>query len=495
MKKKVITTLLSVGLTLSVTVSAFAGTLSINVNGVNRVFNNVENINGTTIVNGDELADRLLISYEYDATTNEIVVANSSTNIVMTLDSTDALVNGEKVTLPVAPTKNEDGTISLPLRFISETFGYTVTVDKVTNIIKVASDSPYISNFGTYDDVTDETKIYTYEEAVETAVKNSTDIDSALRKFEENAQSLENADDQFRTGVPGYSVNAAGEVIASDETVVTLITNRNSLIAAQALEDDQIEYLELVVEASVMSSLIALEKAKINYELQEETVELKLTEYNNAKTKHSLGMISDDDLETAKSTYDKALLSLDSTKTSIDTAKRNLNSAMGINLTNDIFVEFDTTINYSDFESLTEESLLSEVRKYSFTLKSAEVTYDTAIRSTSYLTSTDDYYTKYRTRDAAADTYENTKTSVEEKARDAYTSLQSLIDNDKTLRANRQDAINSYNSLQLQYDAGYVTKYNLEQAENAITQVESQILANELAYKQAMFAIDNPQSF
>ncbi len=492
MKKKIATTLLALTLSLNMVVPALAGTISINVNGINRVFNDVQNINGTTIVNGDDLADRIEVSYIYDEETGAITMANSDTTLIMHLDSLDATVNGSSVTLPVAPTKNENGVIQLPLRFIAETFGYNVSFDGNTNLVTLSNNSPYVSNFGTYDDITENTTIYTYDEAVAKAIKNSSLISSAEREFDELEDTLENIDDTITNGVAGYTT-IGGYTYFSEGAVRTMIINRDNLITALSLKDDSLESIETAVELNLLGSLIALESTKVNYELKEQALGLKETELNNAKTKYSLGMISADDLRTAQSAYDKAKLDLDASSDSIDAAKRDVNSAMGLSLTADTYVEFDTTINYNDYKNLDEEDFVKDVLRNSMTLKQAQANYDTVKKSTAYITDTDDYYTKYRNLDAAQENLDNTKKSVEESARATFESLTGIVNNDKILRKNREDLINQYNSAVILYNTGYTTEYALQQLENAITSVEASILLNELSYKATIFQIEHPE--
>ncbi len=494
MKKKVITTLIAVSLSLNMVVPALAGTISINVNGINRVFNDVHNVNGTTIVNGDDLADKIQVSFIYDSATGEITMANADTTLIMHLNSTEATVNGESVTLPTAPVKNENGIIELPLRFISEIFGYTVSFDGKTNLVTISNNTPYVSNFGTYDDITENTTIYTYDAAVKKALTNSNDIKAAERSFDIKEDQLDNINESIISGVAGYTT-VGGMTVFSNDAVRSTIISRENLTSALALKDESLEKLETATELQLLGSLINLESAKVSYELNQESLALKETELNNAKTKYSLGMISADDLRTAQSAYDKAKLTLDSSSDAIDSAKRDVNSAIGLSLTADTFVEFDTTISYEDYKKIDEEDFVKSVLKNSVTIKSAQANLDAVQRQTSYITDTDDYYTKYRNLATAQEALDDTKKSVEESARSTYESLTSIVNNDKTLRNSRADLINQYNSTVVMYNAGYTTKYALQQLENAITSVEASILLNELGYKASMFQIEHPELF
>ena len=115
---------------------------------------------GIALLSYKDIFDKSDINAEciYDKEKGTVTISQFGTTIVMTLYSDIAYVNGQKVTLPVAPTKvkyiNENVTkILVPSRFVTETLGYkytwnssssTVTIEKPFLWISYNDDAPFM---------------------------------------------------------------------------------------------------------------------------------------------------------------------------------------------------------------------------------------------------------------------------------------------------------------------------------------------------------------
>lgn len=72
----------------------------------------------------------------WDETTETVTLTCGTDEIKLTIGSTDAYLNGEKQTLDVAPTVIHDRTM-LPIRFVAESFGYTVGWEEQTETVSI----------------------------------------------------------------------------------------------------------------------------------------------------------------------------------------------------------------------------------------------------------------------------------------------------------------------------------------------------------------------
>ncbi len=492
MKRKFIMVVSATIMSLTMSVTAFAGTLSVNFNGVNRVFTNSKIENGCTMVDADELTKNLNVSYSFDPLTNIIKISDGENSLVLKVNSIEGTLNGEKITLKQAPIRLENNIVLLPLRDISEMFNNKVSYDSEKKIIKVLNDSPYVSNLGKMEDVTENTKVYTYDEALKKAVQDSTTIKKTRIQYEELESNLEDINDAINL-TPNYAIQGnTGTIYFGSQQVRQLYNQQNAILDTLALEDDSVEAIELGLEAGLIAALNNLDTAKTNYLLTQESLALQGINLKNTRLKNSLGMVSDDALKTAESDYNKTLITLDTLKQTIQTAKENVNSIMGLPLTSDTFVEYNTQIENVDLDV---DTIVRDALVQSVSVKSAKNTLDQANRSLNYLLSTDDMKDKKRSVASAELNLADTKDSVEKSVRSSYASLQQVINNDKTLKSNRTDAINKYNSAVVSYNAGYITNYELEALELAITSADAKILQNELTYKTLLFQLQNPQLF
>src|SRR5665647_1576656 len=77
----------------------------------------------------------------YDAPTKTIGLKYNDHNLSLTIDNKMANVDGKSIEMNTAP-QLHNGTTMVPVRFITENFGATITFDKVTKEIKITGDAP-----------------------------------------------------------------------------------------------------------------------------------------------------------------------------------------------------------------------------------------------------------------------------------------------------------------------------------------------------------------
>ncbi|MBW5447967.1 ABC transporter substrate-binding protein [Cohnella sp. CFH 77786] len=95
-------------------------------------------INGRTMVPYRVLAEKLGAKVGWDDKTKKITVAKGTSNVVLTLKSNKATVNGQTVTLDAVPVVKNDTTL-VPLRFLGESLGLWVKWSSSSNTATLAS--------------------------------------------------------------------------------------------------------------------------------------------------------------------------------------------------------------------------------------------------------------------------------------------------------------------------------------------------------------------
>jgi hypothetical protein len=96
---------------------------------------------GTTLVPLRVITEAFGASVTWVNETQEIILDYPDVSVTLQIDSTKAQVNSHEETLSVAPTLSENGVTMVPLRFLSETFGATVSYDNETSAITVVKES------------------------------------------------------------------------------------------------------------------------------------------------------------------------------------------------------------------------------------------------------------------------------------------------------------------------------------------------------------------
>lgn len=96
---------------------------------------------GTTLVPLRVITEAFGASVKWDGETQSVQLTYPEMIISLQIGNNVANVNGEEVTLPVAPTLEGNGVTMVPLRFVSEAFGATVNYDGETGRITVVREA------------------------------------------------------------------------------------------------------------------------------------------------------------------------------------------------------------------------------------------------------------------------------------------------------------------------------------------------------------------
>ena len=143
--KKIISFLLSICMILSLTLTACAaeekqtennttiilkiGSPTMTVNGNDMPIDEQGTVpvivNGRTLLPVRAVVEQMGGTVDWNGETQEVTLTYGEDEIKLTIDSTEALLNGEKQALDVAPTVMNDRTM-LPIRFIAESFKFEV---------------------------------------------------------------------------------------------------------------------------------------------------------------------------------------------------------------------------------------------------------------------------------------------------------------------------------------------------------------------------------
>ncbi|MDP5276145.1 stalk domain-containing protein [Chengkuizengella axinellae] len=92
--------------------------------------------NGITLVQFKPVFDKLGLSIEWDQETQSIIGSKQNLEIKLTLNSTEAMINGEIEILQIAPTLIENNTF-VPLRFVGEASWKLITWDSATKTVQI----------------------------------------------------------------------------------------------------------------------------------------------------------------------------------------------------------------------------------------------------------------------------------------------------------------------------------------------------------------------
>jgi hypothetical protein len=97
----------------------------------------VDSMANRTLVPIRFISEALGAEVDWQAATRQLVIKDGDQEIVLTIGSTNALVDGQTTALDCAPETKPPGRTFVPLRFVSETLGARVDWEAVTNTITI----------------------------------------------------------------------------------------------------------------------------------------------------------------------------------------------------------------------------------------------------------------------------------------------------------------------------------------------------------------------
>lgn len=108
----------------------------------------VENVNNSIMVPLRMIAENLGYKVDWDKTSKTIMIVQQGKTIKLIVDNTSASVDDKTVILTTAPLL-QGGTSLVPIRFIGEQFGLTVSWDNTTKTVKLITPETAGNNTGT----------------------------------------------------------------------------------------------------------------------------------------------------------------------------------------------------------------------------------------------------------------------------------------------------------------------------------------------------------
>ncbi len=476
MKNKIIMSIATLTLALSMSVQAFANPLVININGVDRIFTQVIDEDGVLVVSGEELADKLSVSYLYNEMANVVTFKDSDTTLLLEIDSNKGTLNGQEVTLPTTITVVE-GVVLVPLEFISDTFGATLAEEN--DELTTDFDELYFSDLTGINDITEDTKVYSFGKAVDLAMENNSTVKKLDVQYDETREAVESIDRII--AAMQESAILYPDMVFDQEAYYDLIDTKNDLMANLDLSGDQEDLVEMSIELSLMTALNTLDTAKMNYYLTEQSLALQEQDLDILKVKNNLGAASDYSVKKAESNLQNTKTTLATLETSIVSAKENINNILGLPYDSDVYIENDIQVIDKNYDVST---IVHNAKLESATVKSAKTALDNA--KVQYGSDSAQY------KLALVD-FQQAQRDAEKSAYTAYNNLNMIIENDKMLHNNRDIAIADYEMALKQYELGYITQYTLDQMLLGIAKIDADILQNEMKYQLISYQLDNPE--
>jgi hypothetical protein len=468
--------------------NAYAATPNLRVNGLFEAFRTkTVSENGTVLMAMRELCSYLDADITWKDSNQSATLTKGDTTLLMYVGNKTAYVNRTPKEMPVAAQYQNGNTaldIMVPLRFVSETLGAKVGWDSKTSTITLDTGKKPLQIMDVNKPTQPNAQVWTYDEALKMALQGNTTLknleDSVDYLKEKHDEAIENARMLGYASVDMYS----SQFIAILRSMRQIDDNIENVPRNKEMTEATTEYL-------LRSTLAQLISDELDGQLLEESIKLNEANVKNVTLKLDLGMSSQNDLTKAKQELEKNKVNLNLMDLRVEDDKTSLNKVLARSLDKEHIVDFEPEIvplqaNLTGFinDTVLKDPSLA-IKKTA--LDAAQYAIDTFSD-----TETHSVLEKQNEYNTAARDYDDTKTSLEKALRSSINKLQQMEENNKSLEIDLQNAWNTFNSLVVNYQAGLVTIYELDQAKVGILQAEAALSKNKYNHWTLSFAINHP---
>jgi hypothetical protein len=497
---------------------------------------------GVEMINADVLFDYVEAKHSYNKYKKVYTASKGTTSVVINLEAgtaeltkpnDDGVEETSNLVMPSKPyvvEENADDSgndvitkVYVPLKAVGEAFGMSVKWNSETKSIDVKTnrDNGYIL-LDTNSDVVDEnTRVLTYEEALELAKNKSSDLKSlddseyylkSLRSdlsdsiFQINSyesvidnqivglnEKIENSDGELQLTLREQLVAAQQTMQSSMESFVTVARNIKKVELQQSMMDVNKEMAADGIELTLMNYLTQMRNTETQISVLEDSVALGQENIKNLELKNSLGYESDTDLASAKTNQSASEAALEELKLSLENAKQNLKTFLGIKSDESVYIEYDPEsstffdeLNLNSFVTKKKEGDPSiRILKNNVTMNKYIVRTNIVYESENRTGVQNDLMTAQRALSDAQD-------SMEKKIRNAYNNILQLREMKKTYKQDIDQAVADYNKVLVSYQTGFATEYQVKQAKLGVINAEKNYDDNELNRAMMEFQLEHP---
>lgn len=467
----------------------------------------VINSNGYNLLGMREVFELLGASVKWNGDKRLVTANKGDTTVELYVDTNKALVNGEYVKMPTGCV-NLDGHIYVPIRFVSDAFGCKIDWDMATHKISIDTGNEKYTLLNVSAEVTDDTKVISYNEALQMAIDRSSD----LKNVEDSVDYLDEMRDDL--GDLMWSLDQQSSIYNAN--LFDLSQKTDDILAAQLAVQQNVESVieaarsiknveiqksmigvneEMVkdgVELALKSYLNNIKATRTQIQLLSEKVELGKENISNLELKNKLGYESDYSLQSAKTTQLSDESNLKMLTLNLENQKQALKTLLGVDASEDIYVEADVTFNALTDVSL--ETYVDRMRETDLSIKSLK----NAVTIAEYKGRTNAAYdseSEIAVRNEGNTAKRNladAQDNLEKNIRSTYNNIKQLEETNTNLLRAVEQAKADYNSAVTSYRAGMATEYQVKMAKLGILSAEKDVEDNARTYDLMTYAFDKP---
>ena len=334
-------------------------------------------------------------------------------------------------------------------------------------------------------------KELTYEEAVELATKNSSD----LRSVAETADYLQDLKEYIWDITGSFSVPTVSYQQWVDDDIYAIYSSIQNISSSMTKNRYSEELTKISLEATVKNYYTSIFSDQSSLELAKKDMEVKKTLWEQGQLKNQLGLLSDYDLNTLRSDYEQAQYNVTKLEMALEQEYLSFYNFIGEDREKDYTLVYD--VEYAPYElpqPMTQ--YINSKMNTDYTIKLQEQALEDAEFNKNYMSMSSSNATSANNKHSYEEAKRSLKTAKDSKElaiQNAYNSILSLESQYDSALTTLEQAKAAQRAAEVNYKAGNTTAITLDQAALAVEQAQNAVTQLEYAHDMQIYQFENTE--
>lgn len=334
-------------------------------------------------------------------------------------------------------------------------------------------------------------KELTYEEAVELATKNSSD----LRSVAETADYLQDLKEDIWDITGSFSVPTVSYQQWVDDDIYAIYSSIQNISSSMTKNRYSEELTKISLEATVKNYYTSIFSDQSSLELAKKDMEVKKTLWEQGQLKNQLGLLSDYDLQELRSDYEQAQYNVTKLEMALEQEYLSFYNFIGEDREKDYTLVYD--VEYAPYElpqPMTQ--YINSKMNTDYTIKLQEQALEDAEFNKNYMSMSSSNATSANNKHSYEEAKRSLKTAKDSKElaiQNAYNSILSLESQYDSALTTLEQAKAAQRAAEVNYKAGNTTAITLDQAALAVEQAQNAVTQLEYAHDMQIYQFENTE--
>lgn len=334
-------------------------------------------------------------------------------------------------------------------------------------------------------------KELTYEEAVELATKNSSD----LRSVAETADYLQDLKEDIWDITGSFSVPTVSYQQWVDDDIYAIYSSIQNISSSMTKNRYSEELTKISLEATVKNYYTSIFSDQSSLELAKKDMAVKKTLWEQGQRKNQLGLLSDYDLNTLRSDYEQAQYNVTKLEMALEQEYLSFYNFIGEDREKDYTLVYD--VEYAPYElpqPMTQ--YINSKMNTDYTIKLQEQALEDAEFNKNYMSMSSTNATSANNKHSYEEAKRSLKTAKDSKElaiQNAYNSILSLESQYDSALTTLEQAKAAQRAAEVNYKAGNTTAITLDQAALAVEQAQNAMTQLEYAHDMQIYQFENTE--